>query len=59
MNEEMPIGFGFALAENEKAMSSFAGMTEEEKRQVMEAARGIQSKSQMRSFVEQLEKLEG
>ena len=28
MREEMPIGFGFALAENEKAMSSFAKMTE-------------------------------
>lgn len=35
MREEMPIGFGFALAENEKAMSSFAKMTEEEKKQVM------------------------
>ena len=33
MREEMPIGFGFALAENEKAMSSFAKMTEEEKNQ--------------------------
>ena len=41
MREEMPIGFGFALAENEKAMSSFAKMTEEEKKQVMEAARSV------------------
>ena len=31
MREEMPIGFGFALAENEKAMSSFAKMTEDRK----------------------------
>ena len=43
MREEMPIGFGFALAENEKAMSSFAKMTEEEKKQVMEAARSVQT----------------
>ena len=52
MREEMPIGFGFALAENEKAMSSFAKMTEEEKKQVMEAARSVQTKSGMRSLVE-------
>lgn len=59
MREEMPIGFEFALAENEKAMSSFAKMTEEEKKQVMEAARSVQTKSGMRSLVEDLGKLEG
>ena len=59
MREEMPIGFGFALAENEKARSSFAKMTEEEKKQVMEAARSVQTKSGMRSLVEDLGKLEG
>ena len=41
MREEMPIGFGFALAENEKAMSSFAKMTEEEKKQVMDMTRRL------------------
>ena len=59
MREEMPNGFGFALEENEKAMTSFAEMTEEEKKQVMEAARSVQTKSGMRSLVEDLGKLEG
>ena len=40
-------------------MSSFAKMTEEEKKQVMEAARSVQTKSGMRSLVEDLGKLEG
>ena len=59
MREEMPIGFGFALAEYENALSSFAKMTEEEIKQVMEAARSVQTKSGMRSLVEDLGKLEG
>lgn len=59
MREDMPIGFSFALGENEKAMAQFAGMTEEEKRQVLEAARATQSKREMHSLVEQLAKLEG
>ena len=59
MREEMPIGFGFALADYEKAMSRFAIMTEEEKKQVMEAARSVQTKSGIRSLVEDLGKLEG
>lgn len=58
MKEEMPIGLGFALAANENAMNSFARLTEEERKQVMEAARMVQTKSEMRSFVEQIGKLE-
>lgn len=59
MEREMPIGLGFALAENEGAMAKFAGMSDNEKRQVIEAARGVQSKQEMRSLTEQIEKLNG
>lgn len=59
MDQEMPLGFGFALGENEKALSVFAGMTEDERKQVMEAARCVQSKHEMRDLVDQLTRLEG
>ena len=59
MREDMPIGFSFALGQNEQALAQFAGMTDEEKKQVMEAARSVQTKSGMRSLVEDLGKLEG
>ncbi len=49
--EEMPLGLGFGLAMNEQAMNSFSSMTEEEKKQVIEAARNVQSKAEMDSLV--------
>lgn len=49
--EEMPLGLGFGLAMNEQAMNSFSSMTEEEKKQVIEAARNVQSKAEMYSLV--------
>ena len=52
--KEMPSGLAFQLAMNEKAMESFAKMTDAEKRQVLEAARRINSKEQMKSIVEDL-----
>lgn len=58
MREDMPIGFSFVLGQNERALSHFAEMTEEEKRQVLETARATQTKSGMRSLVDQIAKLE-
>ena len=54
---DMPMGFVFQLALNEKAMENFAGMTENEKRQVIDVARGVTSKAQMKGIVEDLAKL--
>lgn len=47
----LPLGLGFGLAMNEEAMNSFASMNEEEKRQVIEAARGVTSKEEMQNLV--------
>ena len=55
--EDMPMGFAFGLAVNEQAMDSFARMTDEEKRQVLEAARSATSKEQMRGIVEDIARL--
>ncbi len=55
--KEMPSGLAFQLAMNEKAMETFANMTDAEKRQVLEAARSTNSKEQMRSIVDDLGKM--
>lgn len=47
----LPLGLGFGLAMNEKAMDIFASMNEEEKKQVIEAARGMTSKEEMQNLV--------
>lgn len=52
--KEMPMGLAFQMSMNEKAMEHFACMTDEEKRQVLEAARSVRSKSEMKSIVEDL-----
>lgn len=52
--EEMPLGFSFSLATNERAMKNFANMTDSEKNQVVEAARGVESKDDMQSFVDSI-----
>lgn len=53
----LPLGLGFGLAMNEEAMTSFASMSEEEKRQVIETARGIGSKEEMHEFVSNIAQL--
>lgn len=51
---DMPLGFAFQLSMNEQAMENFAGMSEMEKHQVLEAARNVTSKTQMRGIVSDL-----
>ena len=45
----IPLGLGFSLAMNNQAMQTFSNMTDTEKKQVIEAARGVQSKAEMQS----------
>ncbi len=51
---ELPLGFGMALAQNTAAMSRFASMSPEEQTAVIERTHGINSKDEMRSFVDDL-----
>lgn len=55
---KIPMGLGFGLATNEKAMNHFAMMGEEEKTQVIEAARGVQSKKQMQQLIQNIAELD-
>lgn len=53
----MPMGLAFQLGMNEKAMANFARMTDDEKRRVLEAARCVHSKEEMRGIVEDIANL--
>ena len=57
ISKDMPMGLAFQLSMNERAMENFASMTENEKRQVLDAARSVTSKEQMRGIVSDLERL--
>ncbi len=52
--KDIPMGLVFQMSLNEKAMENFANMTEEEKKQVIETARNVTSKEQMKSIVSDL-----
>ena len=54
---DMPMGLAFQMSMNQKAMENFAKMTDEEKGQVLEAARNVTSKRQMRGIVDDLSRL--
>ena len=47
----LPLGLGFGLAMNENAMRGFSSLEEDEKKQVIDAARGIGSKEEMQQCV--------
>ena len=49
--DEMPIGFSFVLAQNPDAMQKFAMLSEEKKKEVINGTHSIQSKQEMRDYV--------
>lgn len=55
----MPLGLAFQMSMNEKALENFAKLTDAQKRQVLEAARSVTSKDEMRSIVADLSNMNG
>ena len=53
---DMPLGLAFQLSMDEKAMENFAKLSKGEKKQVLEAARNVNSKDEMRGIVEDLKR---
>lgn len=51
---EMPMGLGMALAQNLVAMDRFAAMTDAQKRTIIDSTHQIQSKKDMKLFVQQI-----
>lgn len=54
--QELPQGFGMALAQHPDAMARFTAMTETEQQQVLQQVRQVRSKREMTSLVEGLER---
>lgn len=48
---EVPIGFGMALAQNEKAVNAYAMMTKEQKNAILEKAHKARSEKEMHQIV--------
>ena len=51
---ELPLGFGMALAMNEKAMQGYAKLTEDEKERIIMKCKDATSKEEMRKLVDSL-----
>ncbi|MDR2559393.1 MAG: hypothetical protein LBC86_07630 [Oscillospiraceae bacterium] len=52
----VPLGLGMALAQNNNALSHFAGLPLAERQAIIERTHGINSKKEMKSFVDNLSK---
>ena len=50
----LPLGFGFKLAANEKAMTAFANMSDDEKQRVVDESKQQHTKKDMDRFVNRL-----
>ncbi|MCI9410285.1 MAG: hypothetical protein HFJ89_10810 [Oscillospiraceae bacterium] len=53
-NNEMPVGFGMALAMNPKAMEKFASLPQNEKQKIINGTHNVSSKSEMKQYVENI-----
>ena len=50
----MPMGLGMALAHNYDIMAHFAGLSDDRKREIIEQTHSINSKQEMKEFVDNL-----
>ena len=51
---DVPLGFGFALAQDPGAMERFAALSEAERQAFLTRARAVSSKGEMQALVSQL-----
>ena len=48
---DLPLGFGFALAQNPDAMQRFSNLSEQEQRALLQKAHMVSSKDEMQRLV--------
>ena len=56
-NQELPIGFGMALAINPGAMEKFAALPESKKQEIINGTHAVRSKAEMHRYVENILKM--
>lgn len=52
--QDLPLGFGMALAQNQSAMAYFSALPAEEKQIVIDKTHSINSKREMKNYVDNL-----
>ncbi|MCF2596491.1 hypothetical protein [Pseudoflavonifractor phocaeensis] len=53
-HNDLPLGFGFALAQNPEAMKTFSDLPESKQSEILQKARNVSSKGEMQSLVNTL-----
>ena len=51
---ELPLGFGFALAQDPEAMQKFASMPEQKRQEILQKAQNVSDKNEMQTLVHNL-----
>ena len=51
MENNLPLGFSFALAQNPEAMKAFSNFPEEKQTEILNRAKSVVSKSEMQELV--------
>lgn len=51
---DMPLGFGFALAQNPDAMKQFSTLSDSQRSELLEKAHSVSSKAEMQALVNNL-----
>ena len=51
---KVPIGFGLALAQNDKAMAAYAAMAQPQKQAILNRAHNARSEKEMHQIVSQI-----
>lgn len=52
--DSVPLGFGMALAQNEKAVNAYAMMTKEQKNAILKKAHKARSRREMHQIVSEI-----
>lgn len=53
-NQELPIGFVMELAQHSDVLNRYARLSEEEQKTIAKGAKKVNSRSEMRSYVENM-----
>lgn len=51
---DVPLGFGFALAQDPEAMQKFASMPEQKRQEILQKAQNVSDKNEMQTLVHNL-----
>jgi hypothetical protein len=53
-NSDLPIGFTMELAQHSEILNRFAGLPETQRNSIIDGARSIESRNEMRNYVESI-----